>query len=936
MPIDAESVANESAVRVATYNASLNRANQGELLADLSTPDDTQAQQVAEVIQRTRPDILLINEFDYSPEAVEAFKANYLGVSQSGQTPIDYAYAFSAPVNTGVASGLDLNGDGRAVTQPGADGYGDDALGYGQFPGQYGMLVLSRYPIDEAGVRTFRDFLWRDMPGARLPDDPQTAAPGDYYSSEALDVLPLSSKSHWDLPIRVGDDTLHLLASHPTPPTFDGAEDRNGLHNADEIRFWSDYVSPGEGDYVVDDQGNAGGLAGDARFVVVGDLNVDPLDGDSLEGSAQQLLGNARIAAGLAPQSEGAVVASDTQGGANTEQQGNPAYDTADFNDQAPGNLRVDYVLPSQAGLTRFDGGVFWPQPGQPGSTAVEASDHRLIYADLVLTEATPRVAGADFLGMVALPDGLSFQQTPLGGLSGLTRDGSGGYLAISDDRSNLAPARFYSLRLDLDDGRLDDGDVRFTDVTTLWQAQGEAFASGTIDPEGIAYHNDGTLFISSEGDSNKGIAPFVGHFARDGQLLSMLEMPAALIPDGSGEYGVRNNQALESLTLTPDGETLFTATESALAQDGPGVGVDSGSPSRILQYDAHSGEVEHQYVYSTEPNYFGLVEMLALDDDHLLSMERNYFPGVGNTIRLYEVSLGKATDINGMESLKETSGVRPVDKRLVVDLGELGIDPDNVEGMSLGPRLADGRQSLILVSDNNFNDSQDTQFIALGLTLNEHEIGSAGADRLVAGPGDDRLAGGAGVDVVRFSGNAAAASFARADDGSLTVTSALGGTDTLSGIELLRFDDRVLLADAPELEGPAALAFDAGLYLDANPDVAAAVARGEIGALDHYRDYGAHEGRAPNALFDERGYREANADVDAAIQRGELDSGYQHYQAWGWQEGRDPSAWFDQSEYLEANPDIAEARVEPLGHYLRNGYDEGRVVVPADDGLWG
>ncbi|MBZ9557602.1 esterase-like activity of phytase family protein [Halomonas coralii] len=936
MPVDTLSMANENVVRVATYNASLNRASEGELFADLSTPDDAQAQRVAEVIQRTRPDILLINEFDYSPQAVEAFKANYLGVSQNGQAPVDYAYDFSAPVNTGVASGVDLNGDGRVVTRPGDEGYADDALGFGQFPGQYGMLVLSRYPIDESAVRTFRDFLWKDMPDARLPDDPQTAVPGDYYSPEALDVLPLSSKSHWDVPIQVAGETLHLLASHPTPPTFDGAEDRNGLRNADEIRFWSDYVSPGKGDYIVDDQGQAGGLAGDARFVVVGDQNVDPLDGDSLDGSAQQLLDNARVAAGLAPQSEGAVSAAQAQGGANADQQGDPAYDTADFNDQAPGNLRVDYVLPSQAGLTRLDGGVFWPEPGQPGSTAVEASDHRLVYADLALTEEMPRVAGADFLGLVALPDGLSFQQTPLGGLSGLTRDGSGGYLAISDDRSDLAPARFYSLRLDLADGRLDDGDVRFTDVTTLWQAQGEAFASGTIDPEGIAYGDDGTLFISSEGDSDQGIAPFVGHFGRDGQLLSMLEMPAALIPDGSGESGVRNNLALESLTLTPDGETLFTATESALVQDGPGPGIDSGSPSRILQYDARSGEVEHQYVYPTEPGNFGLVEMLALDDGHLLALERNYFADVGNTIRLYEVDLGAATDINGVKSLEETSGVRPVDKRLVADLGELGIDPDNVEGMSLGPRLADGRQSLILVSDNNFNDSQDTQFIALGLTLNEHEQGGAGADRLIAGPGDDRLVGGAGVDVARFGGDAAAASIVHADDGSLTVTSALGGTDSLSGIELLRFDDRVLLAEVPSLSGPADPAFDERLYLDANPDVAAAVARGEITALDHYRDYGAHEGRDPNALFDERGYRAANPDVDASIQRGELDSGYQHYQAWGWQEGRDPSAWFDLDAYFDANPDIAQAGVEPLGHYLRYGYDEGRVVTADDDGLWG
>nr|WP_287018868.1 DUF4347 domain-containing protein [Halomonas sp.] len=257
---------------------------------------------------------------------------------------------------------------------------------------------------------------------------------------------------------------------------------------------------------------------------------------------------------------------------------------------------------------------------------------------------------------------------------------------------------------------------------------------------------------------------------------------------------------------------------------------------------------------------------------------------------------------------------------------------------------------------------------------------GDAGDDRLFGGEGDDTLDGGSGVDIARFALDAGEATFRYADDGSLIVNAGSLGSDTLKGIELLRFDDRVMLAKAPALiepsgfdeafylaanpdvaaavaagdipsgewhyqhygadEGrlgdPAAMNFDRALYLAANPDVAAAVAAGDIDAFAHYRDYGTAEGRSPNALFDERGYREANADVDAAIQRGELDSGYQHYQAWGWQEGRDPSAWFDQSEYLEANPDIAEASVEPLGHYLRSGYDEGRVVVPADDGLWG
>ncbi|MFC0266589.1 esterase-like activity of phytase family protein [Kushneria aurantia] len=542
-------------------------------------------------------------------------------------------------------------------------------------------------------------------------------------------------------------------------------------------------------------------------------------------------------------------------------------------------------------------------------------------------TDSLPMIGAASFIGMTTLADGLSFQGTPLGGLSGLVRDGSGGYLAISDDRSDLASARFYSLRMDLGDGRLDDGDVYFTDVTSLRRDDGDFFDTGMIDPEGIAWREDGTLYVSSEGDSSQGIAPFIGHFGRDGQLLSQLELPQAFIPDGEGTYGVRNNQALESLTLTPDGDTLFSATEQALVQDGPAGDSESGSSSRILQYDVQTGRVEHQYVYPTEANQFGLVEMIALDDQHLLALERNYFPDVGNTIRLYEIDLSNASDINGVDSLEGVQNVRPADKRLVADLGDYGIQPDNVEGMSLGPRLADGRQSLVLVSDNNFNDSQDTQFIALALMRNERLDGSSGRDVLVSGPGDDLIRGGADVDTVRFAGSAEAAVLTHDDDGRLTVSSPQGGSDTLEGVELLRFDDGVRLA-VPSSLSEKSPGFDSALYLAANPDVAEAVARGKIDALTHYQQYGAAEGRDPNALFDETAYLEANADVAAAVERDELASGWQHYLEWGWQEGRDASDVFHTAEYLEENPDILLAGVNPVEHWLQYGQSEGRELV--------
>jgi 3-phytase len=375
-------------VRFATFNASLNRGAAGALRADLSTPANVQAGVIAEIVQRTRPDVLLINEFDYDPEAAELFQDNYLSIGRNGSRPIRYPYRFIAPSNTGVASGFDLNNDGRVVTEPGTAGYGDDAFGFGAFPGQFGLVVYSRYPIDRGDVRTFQKFRWKDMPGALLPDDPATTAPADWYSPAELAVFRLSSKSHWDLPIRVGHRTVHFLVSHPTPPVFDGPEDRNGRRNFDEIRFWADYIRPGHGRYIYDDRGKRGGLHPGARFVIAGDLNSDPFDGDSVPGAAQLLLDHRQVNSGFVPTSAGAVEASALQGGANAAHRGNPAHDTADFADvPGPGNLRADYVLPSH-GLQVRGGGVFWPPASDPlsrltGTFPFPSSDHRLVWLDL-------------------------------------------------------------------------------------------------------------------------------------------------------------------------------------------------------------------------------------------------------------------------------------------------------------------------------------------------------------------------------------------------------------------------------------------------------------------------------------------------------------------------------------------------------------------------
>ncbi|GAA1444016.1 endonuclease/exonuclease/phosphatase family protein [Nocardiopsis tropica] len=376
-------------VRFATFNTALERAEQGALAAELATPDSEQARNVAEIIQHARPDVLLVNEFDHDEEGEGArlFQDNYLSVGQNDAEGIDYPYVYTAPVNTGVPSGADLDGDGRAVTEPGTPGYAEDAFGYGAFPGQYGMVVYSMYPIVTERVRTFQTFRWADMPDALLPTDPATGAP--YYSDEALEVLRLSSKSHWDIPVDTGRGRpIHLLASHPTPPAFDGPERRNVLRNHDEIRFWADYVTPRAGSYIYDDEGRRGGLPVGAPFVVAGDLNADPHDGDGHPGAIARLLEHPGIT-DPRPASQGGRGAAQRQGGANEGHAGDPGLDSADFTDEpGPGNLRVDYVLPSRTVPVRGSG-VFWPTVDDSlfrltGDYPFPSSDHRMVWVDLL------------------------------------------------------------------------------------------------------------------------------------------------------------------------------------------------------------------------------------------------------------------------------------------------------------------------------------------------------------------------------------------------------------------------------------------------------------------------------------------------------------------------------------------------------------------------
>jgi len=339
-------------------------------------------------------------------------------------------------------------------------------------------------------------------------------------------------------------------------------------------------------------------------------------------------------------------------------------------------------------------------------------------------------VTKVDFIGRAIFPTGSPFQGTEIGGLSGITYDAEKQvYYAISDDRSSKAPARFYTLKINLQSGKLEKKQVTFTGVTTLLDENSKGFPELSLDPEGIAFTGN-SVFVSSEGDVDRQINPFIKEFSLDGKLLKTLAIPELFLPDDKGTKGIRNNLAFESLTLTPDRKYLFTATENALVQDGAVPSLETGSPCRILRYDAVSGNLEASFLYITEPlpaganpvgklTSNGLVDLLAIDDNRLLSLERAFSLETGTTIRIFEISLEKGDRIEALESLKSRLGeVSPAQKRLLLDLETLKIPLDNIEGLTFGPALADASRGLILVSDNNFSPLQETQILGFQIKV--------------------------------------------------------------------------------------------------------------------------------------------------------------------------------------------------------------------------
>lgn len=363
-------------IRVATFNI------QDVRPSDLARDDHPRLRQIAEVIQRLGPDVILLNEIAYDqpgapgfrpgePEgqAGQRFADQYLAVPQGqGAAPRRYR-AFMAPVNTGMPSGFDLDNDGRAVTTPppvdaAATGagraYGNDCWGFGTFPGQYGMslLVDERLVILRDEVRTFRLLPWDYMPGALLPE----GADGPWFTNEEKAVFRLSSKGHWDVPVRLPNGArIHFLCSHPTPPVFDGPEKRNARRNHDEIRFWADYIDSAP--YVVDDRNEPGGLDDRFPFVILGDLNADPHRGDSWQNPVgKTLFANGRVNSLVTPTSD-------------VETPGLRPQDTATF------KLRVDYVLPSRD-VAILAAGV-WRHPPTQAEGGGFPSDHFPVWMDL-------------------------------------------------------------------------------------------------------------------------------------------------------------------------------------------------------------------------------------------------------------------------------------------------------------------------------------------------------------------------------------------------------------------------------------------------------------------------------------------------------------------------------------------------------------------------
>lgn len=346
------------------------------------------------------------------------------------------------------------------------------------------------------------------------------------------------------------------------------------------------------------------------------------------------------------------------------------------------------------------------------------------LFLALATSAAAQEMQKPELISAIMLPTGLKIGGIEFGGISGLDYDPRENiYYAISDDRSENAPARFYKLKLAIDGSGVQSLDV--LETVKLLDKAGKSFALKDVDPESIRFNvATGTIYWSSEGDKNG--RPFIGEAKTDGSFIREFALPEAYIPDEGKTRGVRNNLSFESLTITLDGKTLLAGTENALTQDGDKATLDHGSRSRIIAFDLASGNVTAEYAYDTDPiftkatlppfwNDNGLSEFVS-DGNDLLTVERSFAMGVGNRITLYRASFDGASNVKDVPSLANQS-VTSLSKKLFLQLneGDFGLDIDNIEAITFGPMI-DGKRTLILASDNNFNHGQVSQFIALKL----------------------------------------------------------------------------------------------------------------------------------------------------------------------------------------------------------------------------
>jgi hypothetical protein len=344
------------------------------------------------------------------------------------------------------------------------------------------------------------------------------------------------------------------------------------------------------------------------------------------------------------------------------------------------------------------------------------------------VSQAQEMTATPELLGSITLPTGLRIGGDEFGGISGLDYDADADlYYAISDDRSQRAPARFYTIKLAIDADGVHAIDI--VDSHLLRTASGNTYPENGVDPEAIRYDAARrSIFWSSEGDA--GGRPGVYESRLDGSFLRAFAVPDYYNPNAEGTAGVYGNLAFESLAVSPDGSTLFAATENGLAQDGGKATLEAGSPSRVIGFDIATGEPKVEYVYETgpiftkataEPSYNdnGLSDLMMLDETHFLAVERSFASGVGNEINFYVVDIAGATDIAGQETIDALEAT-PLAKQSVFKIGEgdFGLDIDNIEAITFGPEI-DGTRTVVIASDNNFNAvGQFSQFVVFKLAM--------------------------------------------------------------------------------------------------------------------------------------------------------------------------------------------------------------------------